>query len=110
VTWKDESTALDTGQQEDTTQAVGGNKTLKVTLVWTDPAGESLQNDLDLIVTLPNGQEAHGNMPPGSAGFDRTNNIEQVLLTNDAAGDATITVRAFRVTVPQTYALVVRVS
>jgi hypothetical protein len=109
VAWKDEATALDTGQQEDVVQAIGANQTLKVTLVWTDPAGEGLQNDLDLIVVMPSGQESHGNMPPGSADFDRSNNVEQVVLPSNAAGKATISVRAFRITSPQTYALVIRV-
>src|SRR5262249_26202520 len=35
---------------------------LKVTLVWSDPPGAALQNDLDLIVRAVNGQERHGNM------------------------------------------------
>src|SRR5262249_8569586 len=35
---------------------------LKITLVWSDPAGPNLQNDLDLIVKAANGQERHGNM------------------------------------------------
>jgi len=34
---------------------------LKVTLVWTDPAGETLQSDLDLTVSGSNGEERHGN-------------------------------------------------
>ena len=56
-----------------------GAKTLKVTLVWTDPAGAQLQSDLDLVVRLEGdgGQERHGNMGTG-AGFDRLNNVEQV--------------------------------
>ena len=52
--------------------------TLKVTLVWTDPPGAKLQNDLDLIVKASNGQERHGNMGTGK-GFDRVNNVEQVV-------------------------------
>jgi serine protease AprX len=79
-------------------------------LVWTDPAGEALQNDLDLIVTTPDGQELHGNAALGATGFDRSNNVEQVVLPNIAAGTARITVRAFRALTPQPYALVVRVS
>ena len=34
----------------------GTGLTLKVTIVWTDPPGAKLQNDLDLIVTAANGQ------------------------------------------------------
>ena len=78
VTFYDEANALDTGQAEARFQAPVG-KWIKATLVWSDPSGESLQNDLDLIVSNAAGQESHGNMPLGSSGFDRTNNVEQVL-------------------------------
>ncbi len=108
----DEATALDTNQQEVFTQTIpAGAVRLKVTLVWSDPAGESLQNDLDLVVTAANGQEQHGNVPAGSMAFDRTNNVEQVVWINPPAGDAKITVRAQRVTLhPQSYALVIRLG
>ncbi len=46
--------------------------TVTITLVWTDPPGETLQNDLDLIVRTADGEERHGNMG-SSAGFDRRN-------------------------------------
>jgi serine protease AprX len=77
---KDESTALDTGEEESTTVTVTPNTALlKVTLVWTDPPGEVLQNDLDLLVRAADGQERHGNKGPSSSDFDRVNNVEQVL-------------------------------
>ena len=110
VVFNEEAIALDTGESEDTQQAVAAGETLKVTLVWTDPPGDSLQNDLDLIVTAPDGRELHGNVTPGATGFDRSNNVEQVVVVNSTAGAATIKVRAFRNVSPQTYALVVRVS
>jgi hypothetical protein len=78
--------------------------------VWTDPPGDSLQNDLDLIVKTPDGHELHGNVAPASSAFDRTNNVEQVIAPIAVAGTATITVRAFRAVSPQAYALVVRAS
>jgi serine protease AprX len=110
VTFKDERTALDTGQEETTTQSINAQgKVLKVTLVWTDPSGEALQNDLDLVVQA-GGQEQHGNFPLGSPNFDRANNVEEVIWRNVPPGNANIIVRGFRVTAPQTYALVVRVS
>jgi hypothetical protein len=78
-------------------------------LVWTDPPGEGLQSDLDLIVKVA-GQERHGNMPAGSAEFDRTNNVEQVSWENVPAGPVTVTVSAHRVTLaPQSFALVIRI-
>lgn len=108
VTFRNEATALDTGEQETVQQAVAQGATLKVTLVWTDPSGEALQNDLDLIVTLADGTEYHGNMPARSTAFDRTNNVEQVLVAGCPQGNATIKVSAFRATTPQSYALVIR--
>ncbi|CAG8908990.1 unnamed protein product [Penicillium egyptiacum] len=69
---------------------------LKVTLVWTDPPGETLQNDLDLIVVGPGGKEKHGNMDD-KTGFDRSNNVEQVVWTNLPAGNVKIIVRAYRI-------------
>lgn len=110
--FQDEATALETGQQEQLTVTVAaGHKQLKATLVWTDPAGATLQNDLDLIVAGANGEERHGNVAAGSPDFDRSNNVEQVTWTNPPAGDAVITVRAFHISQSaQSYALVVRLT
>ena len=110
VTYKDEATALDTGHSESLEQALTAGQALKVTLVWTDPSGEALQNDLDLVVKLPGGVELHGNMPAGSVAFDRANNVEQVTVASVPAGTATITVQGFRCISPQSYALVVRIG
>ena len=81
---------------------------MKVTLVWTDPPGEGLQSDLDLIVNAGN-QERHGNMPAGSKGFDRKNNVEQVIWEQVPAGEITVSVVAHATTLTrQNFALVVR--
>jgi serine protease AprX len=109
VKFFDENVALDTGKQESLLQGPVGTSA-KVTLVWTDPAGEALQNDLDLVVSNAAGQEWHGNMPAGSAGFDRANNVEQVILQTAAPDNITVVVRCFRATSPQSYALVVRIG
>jgi len=84
--------------------------TFKITLVWSDPPGAALQNDLDLIVRAANGEERHGNM--GTAkGFDRQNNVEQVVWTNMPPGKAEIVIRAFRITnFPQPYAYAWRIG
>ncbi|BAY49246.1 putative peptidase [Scytonema sp. HK-05] len=111
VIFKDEATALDTGEEEKTEVEVSESDSLvKVTLVWTDFPGEALQNDLDLIVRTADGQERHGNLPPSSTDFDRRNNVEQVVLTDVPAGKVEIVVRAYRIINPQSYALVVRIS
>jgi len=78
--------------------------------VWTDLPGEALQNDLDLIVTTSDGSVFHGNRPAGATDFDRSNNVEQVMVPNVPTGNVDVNVRAFRATQPQTYALVVRTS
>jgi serine protease AprX len=108
---KDEATALDTGEQEKIMVVVPAGATLlKATLVWTDPAGEGLQNDLDLIVRDANGKERHGNQAATAVTFDRTNNVEQVVWDTVPAGNFEIVVQAFRAAqFPQSYALVIRV-
>jgi len=108
---RDEMDALDTGEEQVVTANVPvGAKSLKVTLVWTDPPGEGLQNDLDLIVTGGKRVERHGNQPANAVAFDRTNNVEQVVWNTPPSGQVNIRVRAFRVALfPQSYALVVRI-
>lgn len=108
---QDEDTELDTGEEQSITVNVpAGAASLKVTLVWTDPPGEGLQNDLDLIVSGAGGSERHGNQPASGTAFDRTNNVEQVVWDHPPSGAMTIRVRAFRIAqFPQSYALVVRV-
>ena len=112
VQFWDEATQLDTGEDETRTvriQAAG--QALKATLVWTDPAGNGLQNDLDLIVRLADGTERHGNIPANSSTFDRANNVEQIVWNNIPPGDVKIIVHANRISqATQSYALVVRVS
>jgi serine protease AprX len=84
--------------------------TFKITLVWSDPAGPDLQNDLDLIVKAADGSERHGNMGT-SAAFDRVNNVEQLLWASMPAGPAAITIRADRITrFSQPYAFAWRIS
>ena len=108
---QDEANALDTGEEQKVTVTVPvGATSLKVTLVWTDPPGEGLQNDLDLIVSGAGGAERHGNQPANATAFDRTNNVEQVVWDHPTSGKVNIVVRAFRVAqFPQSYALVVRI-
>jgi serine protease AprX len=109
VEFFEENAVLDTGKEETLFQGPVG-KSAKVTLVWTDPAGEALQNDLDLVVRNGAGAERHGNMPAGSVDFDRTNNVEQVIWQTAAPDNISVVVRCFRATIPQNYALVVRIQ
>lgn len=91
-----------------------GSIPFKATLVWTDfPSSASqtinLINDLDLIVTAPDGQNYHGNQfgAPYNRNFDRKNNVEMVVIASPAAGRYLLTVRAHNVPRgPQDFALV----
>ncbi|MFJ5551030.1 S8 family serine peptidase [Streptomyces sp. NPDC093225] len=106
-----EANALEQGEERAFTltvpQGVAAH-TLKVTLVWTDPPGAALQNDLDLIVRA-SGQERHGNMGTGP-GFDRVNNVEQVNWQAVPSGEVEVVVRAHRITLfAQPYAVAWRI-
>ena len=96
---------------------------LKITLVWTDPpsilpaTGKTLINNLNLVVTSPDGSTYLGNVnfnqgfsqpvPPNSA-RDDVNNVEMVVVENPDPGVWTITVEAERVNIEkQGYALVI---
>jgi hypothetical protein len=74
-----------------------GARDLKITLVWSDPPGANLQNDLDLIVIAANDVERHGNMGV-SSGFDTANNVEQISWARVPPGPVKVVVRASRIT------------
>ncbi len=99
-----------TGAVADYPLAVSADSTeLKVTLVWTDPAGspeaaKALVNDLDLVLTDPNGVRYYPwildkDKPTVSAttGSNRLDNIEQVLVSNPRSGTWTVSVRGYAV-------------
>lgn len=106
----DEGQALqDSGDAQQIQTTAGPTGSVKVTLVWTDPPGPTLQNDLDLVV-LAEGREAHGNVSAGSAAFDRVNNVEQVILDGLTPNVVvTVEIRAYRIALTgQRFALVIR--
>ena len=97
------------GKPQDVAPAAVG-VVLKVTLVWSDPPGAALQNDLDLIVKAASGAERHGNAGTTKS-FDRVNNVEQIVWTNIPPGHADIIVRAHRITrFAQPYAYAWRIT
>lgn len=96
----DAHAGLATGETYTTSLPLTPGGPLKVTLTWTDPPGEpgrapTLVNDLDLVVTAPDGRVYYGNhfLYPGDEP-DRRNNVEQVYLAHPPAGTYTITVKA----------------
>jgi len=105
-----EGTPLQTGQKSTTTitvPAAGGN--LRIAMVYTDFPGDSLVNNLNLIVTAPSGTRYTGNQPAsadGSLALDAANNVEVVDIATAAPGKWTIDVVASNVSPgPQDFAL-----
>ncbi|MBC7849685.1 MAG: S8 family serine peptidase, partial [Chitinophagaceae bacterium] len=80
---------------------------LKVMLYWPDReaslyTSKTLVNDLDIVVTAPNGQvfqpyvlngAFNGILLPAVQGIDRLNNIEQVVIRNPVVGTYTVTIK-----------------
>jgi len=91
---------------------------LRVKLVWTDPPGDWLQNELDLVVTrqcigfLLDSQEKSdlGDNQEDSARIpDRANNVQKLVLKVDRGDGIVIKVRAYRMAKSHEFALVWRV-
>ncbi|MGD8451280.1 MAG: S8 family serine peptidase [Phycisphaerae bacterium] len=107
------------GTYERSVVVEAGTPELKVTLVWDDVpavpnAVPALVNDLDLVVTGPDGTQYYpwtlDPLNPASPAVqmqaDHLNNIEQVLVDNPAAGDWTIAVVGYNVPEgPQSFSL-----
>jgi serine protease AprX len=105
-----EGKPLQTGQKATTTITVparGGN--LRVAMAYSDFPGDSLVNNLNLVVFSPSGTRYTGNQKAssgGSLGLDSTNNVEVVDITVAAGGTWTIDVVASNVgSGPQDFAL-----
>ena len=108
--------------QTHTITVPAGVQQARLMLYWADPeaavnAAKALVNDLDITVTGPSGTVYRPwklntapnatllNQPAGT-GRDSLNNAEQVVLTNPATGQYTITVKGFEVPQgPQAYYL-----
>jgi PKD repeat protein len=114
----DDMTGVTTGATASYDVAADGSGSLKVTLVWADyPSTESaainLVNDLDLVVTDPDGTVYHGNVFGGGwsqtgGAADRLNNVENVYVQGAGAGTWTVAVSGYNVPFgPQPFALVI---
>jgi hypothetical protein len=105
----DQSVLLTTGQlYEHHTFVQNAGQPLKITLAYTDVPGfpgaiPALVNDLDLEVVGPDGTLYRGNQfvggqsVPNATSGDSLNNVEGVVLSQPAAGDYLIRVRAINV-------------
>ncbi len=100
---------LNTGDRWSTEVSVGSaDEPVRFTLVWTDPPGASgcsdcLINDLDLIVTAPDGTVYRGNQFSGAwseadaTGRDAMNNVENVYVDAPVTGSWLVEVDGFDV-------------
>jgi serine protease AprX len=81
---------------------------LRIVLAYSDYPGATLVNNLNLIVTTPDGTTLVGNQPAGGAlTLDTANNVEVVQVANATAGSWAIEVVGSNVPRgPQPYALV----
>ncbi|MBN1506367.1 MAG: S8 family serine peptidase [Sedimentisphaerales bacterium] len=117
-----ETMSVQQGEQQTFRLVVpSGAKRLKATLVWDDYPGDplaaqALVNDLDLVVTGPDGKQYHPwtldpsvpDKPAERTRADHTNNVEQVLVEEPAEGQWQVTVCGTTVPQPpQTYSLIV---
>ncbi len=102
--------ALETGEKAThTIQVSAPNKKLRIALAYSDFPGHELVNNLNLIVTDPNGKRWVGNLSGASPTLtlDARNNVEVVDVAKAAKGTWTIDVVASNVSSgPQDYALV----
>lgn len=115
----DGSTSLTTGGSATYTYSIGASGSpFRATLAWSDypsttSAAINLINDLDLVITAPDGTTYLGNV--FAAGWsqtggtaDRTNNLENVYVAGAGAGTWTVVVRGYNIpNGPQPFALAV---
>ncbi|HMO63570.1 MAG TPA: S8 family serine peptidase [Ferruginibacter sp.] len=107
------STIANSGSNNHIINVPAGAQQLKVMLYWAEPAAatnaaNTLVNDLDIRIITPsaalrrplvlNPDPAHVT-DMAAEGTDRTNNIEQVVITNPETGNHTININGFNIPV-----------
>ncbi|WP_223700918.1 S8 family serine peptidase [Sutcliffiella deserti] len=115
VAFVNETNALSTNQKATYSFTAQAGKPLKMSLVWSDAPGSTtasttLVNDLDLVITAPNGTQYVGNdfSAPYNNNWDGKNNVENVFINAPQSGTYTIEVQAYNVPVgPQAFSLAI---
>jgi serine protease AprX len=101
IKYIDNKRGLKTGDVEVFEAKINDSATsLKVTLTWTDFPGAGIINNLNLIVTSPDGLRYNGNIfeEPFDSKLDTTNNVETVYIQNPKQGTHRIEVIGSSVT------------
>jgi serine protease AprX len=103
------SPGLKTGEAWHRTITLSGSAALRVVLAYSDFPGPSLVNNLNLIVTAPDGTRFVGNQAhAGSVTLDSANNVEMVDVSSATSGQWRIDVVGSNVPEgPQEFALVI---
>ena len=103
------SPGLRTGEEWQRTIRLSASARLRVVLAYSDFPGPALVNNLNLIVTAPDGRRYVGNQPrAGSVTLDSANNVEMVEVASAASGEWRINVVGSNVPEgPQAFALVI---
>jgi subtilisin family serine protease len=99
---------LETGDSGTIRIEVRSSAPLRCVLVYTDPPGDHLVNDLNLIVKAPDATQWYGNQVPGGPPYlDSRNNVEVVEIPEPTPGTYEVQVVASNVSEgPQRYAIV----
>ena len=109
----DQTRKLLTGQsQRSTVSVTNSDVPLRIVLAYSDYPGGSLVNNLNVVVTAPDGTVRVGNQAEGApASLDTTNNVEVVHVAQPVPGTWTVDVVGANVPMgPQPYALVIRAA
>ena len=109
--WLQQNQKVITGQSRRSTITITKNGApLRIVLAYSDFPGATLVNNLNLIVTAPDGTMRVGNQAVGGPpSFDSSNNVEVVQVPDAAPGTWSIDVVGSNVPQgPQRYALVAR--
>jgi uncharacterized repeat protein (TIGR01451 family) len=116
ILFSDSDVSLSTGESQSFNYEVTDDSVpLKISLVWTDypasvPSGGGIVNNLNLIVTDPDGVAYNGNdfTDPYDSSVDNTNNVEQVRINTPTNGIYEITIEAPNIPDgPQDFAFVI---
>jgi subtilisin family serine protease len=107
--WVQQNRRVQTGESDRVTVNVSGSSELRIVMAYSDFPGVALVNNLNLLVTDPDGVARAGNSAEGTApSFDTVNNVEVVSVTAPATGAWTIEVIGANVPEgPQRFALAV---
>ncbi len=107
--WVQQNRRVETGESDRATVNVSGGSELRIVMAYSDFPGVPLVNNLNLLVTEPNGVARTGNTAEGApAAFDTVNNVEVVSVAAPAVGEWTIDVIGANVPEgPQRFALAV---